>query len=95
MPPDSDVRRDLVRQWIVRADEDLTACRILLGQAELVRQAVAFHAQQASEKYLKAVLTCYGVEFPKTHDLTALLDLIATCDEPLARELAELDELTA
>lgn len=35
-----------------------------------------FHAQQAVEKALKAWLAVLGVQFPKTHDLKLLLDLL-------------------
>jgi HEPN domain-containing protein len=79
---------------VARAEEDLAACRILADQESQVRAAIGFHAQQAAEKLLKAVLTWHQVEFPKTHDLTALLDLVAGCDDKLAAALADLDELT-
>ena len=46
--------------------------------------AVAFHCQQAAEKYLKAFLVWSEVDFPKTHDLKELLNLA----EPVSRELA-------
>jgi len=94
MLPDEAVRKELVRQWLVRANEDLVACRILMGQESLVRSAVGFHAQQAAEKFLKALLTWHQVEFPKTHDVTALLDLVTGFDADLATSLADLDELT-
>lgn len=35
-----------------------------------------FHAQQAVEKALKAVLTSAGIEFPHTHNLTMLVALL-------------------
>ncbi len=37
---------------------------------------VCFHAEQAAEKYLKALLTFLGVPFGKTHDLPELLLLL-------------------
>lgn len=37
--------------------------------------AVAFHIQQAAEKLLKALLASRSIEYPRTHDLEALLDL--------------------
>ena len=39
-------------------------------------RSVCFHSQQCIEKYLKAVLTCRSVEFPKMHDIGELLALI-------------------
>lgn len=38
---------------------------------------MCFHAQQCAEKALKAWLTWLGVVFPRTHDLTLLLNLLA------------------
>jgi HEPN domain-containing protein len=35
-----------------------------------------FHAQQAVEKALKAVLTSMGIEFPRTHNLAMLVALL-------------------
>ncbi len=35
--------------------------------------AICFHIQQAAEKFLKALLTLYGVEYPFTHDVGELL----------------------
>ena len=37
---------------------------------------VCFHAQQCVEKYLKAALSFFGKDFPKTHDLTELAALL-------------------
>lgn len=38
--------------------------------------ATCFHAQQAVEKGIKACLIAASVDFPKTHDLSRLLDLL-------------------
>lgn len=53
------------------AEEDLEATRF--GDVPRIK---AFHAQQAAEKAIKGVLTLVGVEFPKTHNLAALRDLL-------------------
>lgn len=55
--------------------------------------AVGFHCQQAAEKFFKALLTFNQIEFPKTHDLGALLDLVAPMDAPLADSLSEISLL--
>ncbi len=41
--------------------------------AEYYTSSICFHAQQASEKFLKAFLAYYDVDFPRTHDLDFLL----------------------
>lgn len=74
MRPPDEVRKDLVRQWMQRADQDLAAAEILLRDASGVRPVIAFHAQQAAEKYLKAILVWHQVYFPKTHDIGKVLD---------------------
>ena len=39
-------------------------------------ELLCFHAQQAAEKSLKAVLIHYGIEPPRTHNLERLIDLL-------------------
>jgi len=41
-------------------------------------ESLCFHAQQAAEKALKAVLVQRRILFPKSHDLERLMDLF-TC----------------
>ena len=58
------------------AGHDVAACELLAASAAMSDAVVGFHAQQAVEKSLKAVLSAHGVEFRRTHDLVALLDLL-------------------
>ncbi len=71
-----EVRHDLVQQWLSRAEEDLDVATRLIAESTPYLSTVAFHAQQAAEKFLKAFLVRHGVEFPKTHDLEELLDRV-------------------
>ena len=54
---------------------------------------MGFHAQQATEKALKAVLSRHGVEFRRTHDLALLLDLLQDRQLPPPPGADWLDEL--
>ncbi|MBI3980240.1 MAG: HEPN domain-containing protein [Chloroflexi bacterium] len=84
----------VVRQWVERAEHDLrTAEHTLALEDDCPYDTICFHAQQCSEKYLKALLTRQGIDFPRTHDLTELFALIAS-DLPLSMVLEELAELT-
>jgi HEPN domain-containing protein len=47
----------------------------LVDNPAITDDAIGFHAQQAVEKALKAVLALVGVRFPRTHDLGFLLEL--------------------
>lgn len=93
MRPADEVKRDLMRQWLAKAEEDLGAAEILISHQTSYLSAVGFHCQQAAEKFLKALLTFNQIEFPKTHDLGALLDLVALIDAPLADSLSEISQL--
>jgi HEPN domain-containing protein len=67
----------LLRQWIAKAEEDLkNAEHTLTLQEECPVGTVCFHAQQCTEKYLKALLLFHTVFFPRTHDLVRLYNLI-------------------
>jgi HEPN domain-containing protein len=84
-PAEEEVRR-LVGDWIRKADLDFDTVVRLIAE-ERFRDIVAFHAQQAAEKYLKALLTRRQVEFPKTHVIRALLALIRPVEPALAQSL--------
>lgn len=75
------------RALLERADADLAAVRALETVDTVPDEIVGFHGQQAAEKLLKAVLAANGIEFPRTHSLRFLLDLLAD------RGLAPPDQL--
>jgi len=61
------------RAWVNKAEGDgETARRETRVRKRPNYDAACFHAQQAAEKYLKAVLTEEGRPFPKIHDLVKL-----------------------
>lgn len=62
---------DHPREWLRFAEEDLDAAR--LGPELLSPEILCFHAQQAAEKALKAVLVDRAADFPYTHDIGELL----------------------
>jgi HEPN domain-containing protein len=92
-PPDAALR-ELVRQWLDKAAADFDAAKQLSTQGGRFREIVAFHCQQAVEKYLKALLVRRQIEFPKTHDIAKLLDRVATVDAGIAESLRDADALT-
>lgn len=71
------------REWIDKAEADFQTVQRELRARKLPNlDGACFHAQQCVEKYLKARLQEANITFPKTHDLTQLLNLIAPV-EPL------------
>lgn len=55
-----------------RANGDLQACRVLADDADIDDNIIGFHAQQAVEKAIKAVLVLADADLPLTHDLKFL-----------------------
>jgi HEPN domain-containing protein len=84
----------LLKQWTDRADIDYETARRLMLDQDPIRESIAFHCQQAVEKYLKAVLVARQIEFPKTHSIAQLLDLIAPFAPALANHLEDTVALT-
>jgi len=79
--------RDHARVLLKKANNDLTAAKATLSTGEAL-DAVCFHAQQAVEKSLKAILALHEVVYPWRHDLGELLGLV----RPLAPEIASFED---
>ena len=89
------VKRDFVNQWLDKANQDLISASTLLKGEFTSFESAAFHAQQAVEKFIKALLVRHQVEFPKTHNISMLKSLVEKVDSKLARQLAPMETLTA
>ena len=72
MPPEG--QGELVRKWIALARADLAHAAGGLPPGGS-HENLCFHAQQAAEKALKAVLLKLDLPFTRTHSLQSLLDL--------------------
>jgi HEPN domain-containing protein len=59
---------DVARGWLCKAESDLKTVDLLVDAGGPLDTA-CFHAQQAVEKCLKAVLCAHGVVPPRTHDI--------------------------
>lgn len=68
---------DLVNEWREKAEGDFfTALREFAVTDHPNYDGVCFHAQQCVEKLMKAVLVSRGQDFPRTHDLVRLDELV-------------------
>lgn len=63
--------------WVEIAEGDFATAEWLLESPHPLPRSVGFSAQQCVEKYLKAMLEEVGRPVPRTHDLGALLALLA------------------
>ena len=70
-----DVKAGSPEDWLRHAKADLALAASPLPRDGLY-STLCFHAQQAAEKSVKAILVFRGIEFPKVHVLTRLIDLL-------------------
>lgn len=64
------------RNLLTMAHKDADALRGMIGNPLFADEIFGFHAQQAIEKSLKAWLAVLALDFPLTHDLSRLLELL-------------------
>ena len=63
-------------RWLRYAEEDLITAETFLGHPHVPPRQVCWHAPQAAEKALKAVLIFLQIDFRRTHDLNVLRGLL-------------------
>jgi HEPN domain-containing protein len=80
--------------FVRKAVEDEALLAEVVDRERISNEIFGFHAQQSSEKLLKALLSEFSVHFPRTHNLRLLMDLLTDAGHPLPSSLADLDLLT-
>ena len=80
-------------RWLRYAEEDLITAETLLEQLHLPPRQSCWYAQQSAEKVLKAALIFLEIDFPRTHDLNVLRNLVPDSWQ-LKTEHSDLASLT-
>lgn len=93
MPHDPKLVED-TRAWLIRAGKDLRGVEIALSASPPFLEDALFHAQQASEKGLKAFLAWHDMPFRKTHDLREIGRQCTAIDASLQPVCEQAEELT-
>lgn len=81
------------QDWLRHAASDLAVASQPRDSAVLC-ETLCYHAQQAVEKSIKAVLLSRGVPFSYTHDLAKLITILQEAGIPWRAELDEAADLT-
>ena len=87
-------RLDLARVLLAKSIEDETLVRKVSPDTDIADAIVGFHAQQAVEKLIKAVLAARGVAFMKGHALSYLVGLVEESEIDSPECLSEADVLS-
>jgi len=80
------------REWLNRARSDLLLAKS--KEKGIYLEDLCFHAQQAAEKAIKALLIKHGVEFPYVHDITELLTLLERGGHRIPESIRKVETLT-
>ena len=86
--------RKLVQRLLRKADQDIVVVKKWYSDADVPDEILGFHAQQAAEKMLKAVLAHAKIEYPFTHRLADLIDLLKDHGIDVPGELDDIRYLT-
>jgi HEPN domain-containing protein len=85
---------DLAALYSRKASNDATAAREFADNPEISDEIIGFHAQQAVEKWLKAVMAKLGLPQQRTHDIDQLCRLLEEQGVELPVPRSRLAELT-
>ena len=78
-------------EWFTRGDHEIETAQLLFDEQGYT-DSIAYHIQQAIEKYLKGYLVLKGQKPPWVHELDTLLNLIEKLDTDLYLPFIELCE---
>ena len=68
--------KQLVREWIKRAQSNLVRAKEGKTSELIVYEDLVFDCQQAPEKALKSLLLSIDIKFPSTHSIARLIELL-------------------
>lgn len=86
--------RETSRILLKKAEEDATAVREFAGNPEIADSIIGFHAQQAVEKWLKAVTAANGVRHSTIHDIDRLIEIVEATGVEVSLDRDSLAVLT-
>jgi HEPN domain-containing protein len=67
--------KEISHEWLRKAQDDLDVIEEIKNKKHLTNM-VAFHAQQAIEKSLKAIIDEFNLGFVKIHQIERLLEIV-------------------
>ena len=79
---------ELAAEWLRRAQNDLALSQIT-DDERIAPEILVYHAQQAAEKAIKALLVKRQVEFPYTHSINTLLSICQTAGIDVPSSVAD------
>src|SRR3989338_4599779 len=81
-------QHEQTRMLLRKAAADESLLDRVLSEETVDDEIIGFHCQQAVEKLLKAWLSSLGVNYPKTHNLQTLIELLEQQGKIFPQELS-------
>ena len=85
---------DVVEAWLKRARSNLAKSKVGKVSEEILYEDLCFECQQAVEKSLKALLVSINIEFPWTHLIARLIELVEANGIDVPEEVKDSISLT-
>ncbi|MBF0465719.1 MAG: HEPN domain-containing protein [Nitrospirae bacterium] len=85
---------NLVHNWLIRAKSNLEKAKAGKVSSGIMFEDLCFDCHQAAEKSLKALLICREIDFPKTHSISRLLEIIEGTGTQIPEEIKDSVILT-
>ncbi len=85
---------NLAQVLLLKGRQDQYVVNRFLEDLSIPDEVIGFHAQQAVEKMIKAVLACRAIEYRRTHQLEELVTLLLDSKISYPPELSEAVALT-
>jgi len=81
-------------EWLRRAKSNLACAKTGRVFQDILYEDLCFNAQQAVEKALKSLCIIHEIVFPRTHDISYLIELLEKGDIHLPDEVQQSKLLT-
>jgi HEPN domain-containing protein len=89
-----EAKRELVQNWLTKAQHDLAAARKLSTEPDPYLDTAIYHCQQAAEKAVKGFLVFHDQDFEKTHNIRFLVTLAIRFESEFSSWLDSAKRLT-
>jgi HEPN domain-containing protein len=83
-----------VKDWLKRAKSNLERARVGKIKDEILYEDLCFDCQQSAEKAIKALLISIDKEFPPTHSIARLLEIVSETKTEIPEEIQKAIDLT-
>jgi HEPN domain-containing protein len=85
---------EFARDWLRRAKSNLERARVGKTKDEILYEDLCFDCQQSAEKVIKALLISIDKEFPPTHSIARLLEIVSETKTEIPAEIQKAIDLT-